>query len=332
MTTKAYITGCELFQYSKENFSFIKECHELELISQYLKNQSFLRQNPALITESATYLEADFFCEMFTESEIASLKAKFQEKLKGMTEKSGRKMAEILEGLITIIKALLKKNADINKAAEEIIGTLSATKLSGETKAVIQKIVEDAVEASGAAISEEQSEGFHKLPENALLLISDDSLRNKLAAALVNSLIHADISSSKFKMALNERQLSLFFDELAATLHSAKTETAANLLRGFHAQNIGEGIKVTNNPEVLEKLIASLENSRQEIVNASHAGTGVDSSADYGAGYNKLFNDAVRVAGKALLTEILFRLITRICKKFNIRNFGLATKTILSGI
>ena len=298
MTALDYIIECKLFQYSKENYNLIKECRELELMSLYLKSQGFITQDLPLFAESYSFLESGFFSETAGDTHLASIRANFKEKLKYFIERTRSKIVKLFERLIVFSKARLKNTTSTNDAAREIITKLKAARLTRNQEAAIQEIIESAIKHSGTSISAEQPEGFHKLPDEVLIAVSDRETRNKLAAALVNTQICADMSANKFKFALNERQLSMFFDEIVVVQPDDKTETVSKLLERFVAQNMDEGIRISNEPKAIERLLVSLEKSKQQLVD--QISNDAEAEVEYGACYSRLVYDAVRVVGNSL--------------------------------
>ena len=91
---------------------------------------------------------------------------------------------------------------------------------------------------------------------------------------------------------------SSFFDEIVSVQPDDKTETVSRLLDRFAAQNMDEGVRIANEPKAIEKLIASLESSKQELIEA--ISYDAETEVEYGACYSRLVYDAVRVVGNSI--------------------------------
>jgi len=253
--------------------------------------------NPAIIGESKNFLSNGFLFETAAQSEISLLEEKYQDKINSWMEKIRKKTGDILGKMIIFLKHVTRKIFDNKKILEMVIKKLNDTKFTEKDYSAITSIVESAIKNSGAPISDKQPEGYNKLPRGVVLM-NNGSIKVKLAAALVNTQIHTVVSGERFKMALSERQITQFFDEISAMLPTANFENAIKMLERFKADNLSNGVLITNDPSTLSKLIESLEKIKNDIVekiNKTNSNT-----PEYGTGQSKLFNDVVLVAGNSL--------------------------------
>jgi hypothetical protein len=271
MTIKDFMVECELFKHSQENYKFMKEASELTLMEGYIDSQKFLAENATLVTESASYLTEGFLFESQGNDAIALLESKYTDKAKKFMGDAKAWILKIWNGFISFLKNLGKKMKDVSAKAEDVVRKLTAlNEVTDADKEAIKKVVEAAIETSGAPISEKQVEGFHKLPSN-ILKWNDNAIKDKLAAALVNRKIQTTIASDgPYNMAIAERHINKFFDKVAKNLtedNEKGVETLQKVLERYINESRTRGIVVSADSGTIDELIKQLEAYRFKIEN-----------------------------------------------------------------
>lgn len=293
MTFNDYITECELFPYSKENFDLVKEASELNIAALYIENQEFIAENASLVAGC----RAGYMTEAANEKDVEDAKVKSTEKKNKWVEKIKnlwRKMVNAIKKfwgmLVDKWKSLTAKIKDINKH-------LDLMEITPEGAREIEEIVNRAVRESGIPISEKQREGFKKLPKK-ILVVSSESVKNRLAAVLCNSTIDLDIAKSDYKKAFSEKQLEKLFDKVSdksSLLGSSEglKEIRDYITKTFHT-NIEKGLKISKNTDDMSNFISHLEKLDAKFTEKSpeNVPTAMRAAEVAVGGANNIFADA----------------------------------------
>lgn len=273
MTIKEFMTECELFKYSQENYNFMKEASELMLMEDYIRDQKFLMENASLVAESTGYLTEGFLFESSTDEAIVLLEEKYAFKVKKFMGDAKTWLLNLWKGFISFLKGLGKKMKDLSVKADDVVRKLTAlTEVTDEDKEAIKKVIEGAITTTNAPISDKQIDGFHKLPNN-IIKWNDNTVKEKLAAALVNTRIQTTIASDgPYNMAIAERHIVKFFDKVVKNLSSDSdkgTESLQKVLERYINESRTNGIMVSADTGAVDKLIEQLESFRYKIETAN---------------------------------------------------------------
>lgn len=268
MTFKQFMTECEMFKYSQANYEFMKEASELELMESYIENQKFLIENAEFTAEASTLLTESFLFES-SEDTLVLLEGKYRDKIAKFAGDVKAWLIKILTGIANAFKRIGKAFKDGTQKGADVIRKLTnITEVTEDDKKAIKKVIDGAIETSGAPISEKQINGVEKLPRN-IIKWNTNSVNNKLAAALVNTKIQTTITSDgPYNSAIAERHINKFFDKVITnfTQEGDKgTESLQKTLDRYITESRAKGIVVSADSGVIEKFVNQLESYRDKI-------------------------------------------------------------------
>lgn len=296
-TLNDFLKECDMFPYSKENFELVKEASELNIASMYLENQRFMVENPSLIAESSEYMMEAVDAESVKslEGNVSAKKGKFRARAKKIWE-------SIVKAFKTFWNAVVARWDKFTAKAADVKKNLALVKLTPEQITEITSLVEGAVKTSGIPISDKQKSGSRGLPKN-ILVISEDSVKNKLAAVLCNSTIELVPSKEQYSMAMSEKQLKNFFNTLSNKLflaaHKDALASAVKQMNDYHKDNLSKGISISKNNDEVKELIKFIEDAEKKIVEEILQDE--DNGFTHGVGeINTLFADAQKVTGDSI--------------------------------
>lgn len=297
-TLNDFLKESELFPYSKENYDLIKEASELNIAAMYLENQTFMTENADIIVDQeAGYMmeSADPEATEKLEDKVSSKKSKWAVKAKSIWEK-------IIKAFRTFWKAVVARWDKLTAKAADVKKNLGVAKLTPEQIAAVTKLVNDAVKSSGIPISDKQRQGTRGLPKN-IITISEDSVKNRLAAVLCNSTIELVPTKVAFAMAFSEKQLKEFFSKISdKTFLAGHKEALASVtkkMNDFQATNLTKGISISRSNEEVKKLIEDIEAAEKKITDEIMQDE--DNNYTHAVGdVTTLFANAQRVTGDSI--------------------------------
>ena len=137
-TFRDFMTECECYEYSQENYNLMKEAYEIDLMEQYLKNQAFALENADVINTEDGYT--------FTEGMFVEASGIDMEKNNLLLEEVEQKKAgffkKIWEGFKKVISKIISffKRLVTGKIFKDAVATHKAWKEMGGSKAVLEHI------------------------------------------------------------------------------------------------------------------------------------------------------------------------------------------------
>lgn len=137
-TFKDAVIWCESYPYSKDNYDLLKEASELDLMSQYIENQQFIRENADIValTESTESLTG-LFTESVDDSTMTSLQESFRSKAANFGRKVGKKLNDAIRWVINFFRKL---GASIEKSMKDVQHIREYIKKNGLSAEEIQEI------------------------------------------------------------------------------------------------------------------------------------------------------------------------------------------------
>jgi len=179
----------ENFAHSKEHFEMMKECYEIELMTQYAESQQFMVENMAEIREQYTEFDESYFIEATDEETAKDVASAAASKKEGFLKKAWNKIMEALRNVgrffVRIFENLRRRAANLDKFEAKYKGKIKSIDEMGEEKlasaiknAWPQKYIDDGYEISAPSNADVD-------PDWNVLIngIKDKNTKNKLKAA-----------------------------------------------------------------------------------------------------------------------------------------------------
>lgn len=266
-TLNDFLVECEIFPYSEENYNLIKEAHELNIADLYLRNQRYMQENAEFLKTQAEGVMMEAADPETNKNVEESVKTKS----KNWKEKAKKIWKKIVTAFTTFWKAIVKRWEKIFGKANELEKDMQAVtdpdKLDVDA---ISSLVDKAMKDSDNVINLDKG-SIGKLPKTFKKAIPDDkkNIKQALAIALYHKTIDCLISSEKYKMALSNKQLKEFLNDISdkAFLVADKEALAkvTKRLDGYASHNLKNGVKVTGNIEDLNSLITNTKDALNKI-------------------------------------------------------------------
>ena len=224
MTFKEYITECELFPYSQENFDLMKEASELALMNHYIESQRFYLENTEVLG-SQTFTEG-FLMESSSLEQLEHLEETAAQKTEGFKEKAKQFFLNLLDKFINFLAKIMNSSKKLDEKSREIakmIDSMGAGKLSPEKRKAIIDLCDSSakscsltfapIKGQGAAfLGKELSTGNEQnnlvkalgslIRTGKVAVTLGDKYPNALAADNVKSLVNKGILSPDFETQL----------------------------------------------------------------------------------------------------------------------------------
>jgi len=108
MTFNEFILECENYQYSQENYNFMKECFEAQMLAKYISNQNYLSENYEDLVEDGMFAES-YFGESVDADTYENLNEKFTEKIKDLGKQIGKILKQVWNAIVTFFTKAKKK-------------------------------------------------------------------------------------------------------------------------------------------------------------------------------------------------------------------------------
>lgn len=137
MTFGQFVNMCEHYEHSKEYYDVMKESMELDLMSMYLENQRFLREDAMDYSFTEGYL-----VEATSEEQTDTVKTAFKDKGKNLLKKIWNQIKKILNVLANFVKKIFSAEAkleDKRKADIEFINGKLSTMTEADFEAAVIK-------------------------------------------------------------------------------------------------------------------------------------------------------------------------------------------------
>ena len=150
-TFKDFIAECELYEYSRENFEFMKECKEIEISEKFINDQLFLSEANALIENASFNLEEKFFQESVDDCSLEVLIEKTKTKSNGLLSKMINKILSIFKVFSKFFSKIANKFDDTTKKGQSVLSRINNISLDDDNIQKIINIVETAKKTDATA-------------------------------------------------------------------------------------------------------------------------------------------------------------------------------------
>lgn len=188
-TFNDFIFECEHYTHSQEYLEFMRECSEITLMEQYLKNQEYMKENDELIQSSN--IEERYFSESITQGDIDHMYDVLYEKSEGFFNTIKNGISKIIK---TIKNFFIRSDKDAGKKEKKKAKLLKRLgKLKESDIPAIQEIVEKARRAAGKFVPLKGKQPGEKIVKDAIKFKLPKDIRDWVIVGLTTEAI-ADVS------------------------------------------------------------------------------------------------------------------------------------------
>lgn len=194
MTFKDYMLACENYEHSRENLELMKESAEITVLNQYIENQLFAQENASLYENAAL---AECLTESVDEGNFEAICESAKNKSEGFIKKIYNGLAKIVKVFSSLLKKIGNIFDETTKHGQELIKTISQATFDEKSLKKLETICDKASTKSNGFVPflvQPYAKNI-RINTNCEDMELVNRVRAKLAAALSNTTVKADVSA-----------------------------------------------------------------------------------------------------------------------------------------
>lgn len=266
MTFKDYMLACENYEHSRENLELMKESAEIEVLNQYIENQLFAQNNASLYENAAL---AECLTESVDNGNFEAICESAKNKSEGFIKKIYNGLAKIIKVFSSLLKKIGNVFDETTSRGQELVKAISQAEFDENQLKNFEKLCDDAATKSNGfvpfAVQPYAKKINFKTDCNDINLVN--RVRAKLAAALSNTVVQADVSMYS-KQTIGALSIEDIMDiKMGLVLNPKKTkiQTAVKSLLASWVEAKSKGITIRVNTKAIDNSADKLNDLQLQI-------------------------------------------------------------------